>query len=364
MNECGDTLVEKRGNRRKGGKAGMQMDERKRKILRAIVQDYIATAEPIGSRTIARKFDLGVSPATIRNEMADLEDLGLIEQPHTSSGRVPSDAGYRYFVDCLMDPQTVSDEQKEIIERESSKRIHEIQEVISHTSRLLSELTNLTSIVLGPQKGKSTFGKMHFLPYQPGQVILVIVKENGTVENHIVDIGENLTTDELQQVAAVFNQKMRGYSLSQVKRSLLHEIYDELSRQRLLIDNTLDMLREILDDNEQEERIYLGGTLNMLNQPEFKDLGKVKTLFKVFEENESLKKLLQPYQEGLNVTIGGENTLKEFKGCSVISATYKVNGLTIGAVGVLGPTRMDYGKAIAIVDFMTRSLTEILTKRR
>ena len=342
----------------------MQMDERKRKILRAIVQDYIATAEPIGSRTIARKFDLGVSPATIRNEMADLEDLGLIEQPHTSSGRVPSDAGYRYFVDCLMDPQTVSDEQKEIIERESSKRIHEIQEVISHTSRLLSELTNLTSIVLGPQKGKSTFGKMHFLPYQPGQVILVIVKENGTVENHIVDIGENLTTEELQQVAGVFNQKMRGYSLSQVKRSLLHEIYDELSRQRLLIDNTLDMLREILDDNEQEERIYLGGTLNMLNQPEFKDLGKVKTLFKVFEENESLKKLLHPYQEGLNVTIGGENTLKEFKGCSVISATYKVNGLTIGAVGVLGPTRMDYGKAIAIVDFMTRSLTEILTKRR
>ncbi|HWQ41124.1 MAG TPA: heat-inducible transcriptional repressor HrcA [Desulfosporosinus sp.] len=342
----------------------MQMDERKRKILRAIVQDYIATAEPIGSRTIARKFDLGVSSATIRNEMADLEDLGLIEQPHTSSGRVPSDAGYRYFVDCLMDPQTISDEQREIIERESTKRIHEIQEVISHTSRLLSELTNLTSLVLGPQKGKSTFGKMHFLPYQPGQVILVIVKENGTVENHIIDIGENLTAEELQQVAGVFNQKMRGYSLGQVKRSLLHEIYNELSRQRRLIDNTLDMLREILDDNEQEDRIYLGGTLNMLNQPEFRDLGKVKALFKVFEENESLKKLLQPYQEGLNVTIGGENTLKEFKGCSVISATYKVNGLTIGAVGVLGPTRMDYGKAIAIVDFMTRSLTEILTKRR
>jgi len=342
----------------------MQMDERKRKILRAIVLDYIATAEPIGSRTIARKFDLGVSPATIRNEMADLEDLGFIEQPYTSAGRIPSDAGYRYFVDCLMDPQVLSEEDKEAIERESTKRIHEIQEVISHTSKLLSELTNLTSLVLGPQKTKSTFGKMHFLPYQPGQAIMVIVKENGAVENHIIDIGENLTAEELQQVAGVFNQKMRGYSLSQVKRSLLHEIYSELSRQRHLIDNALDMLKEILDDNEQEDRIYLGGTLNMLNQPEFRDLGKVKTLFKVFEENDSLKKLLQPYQDGLNVTIGGENTLKEFKSCSVISATYKVNGLTIGAVGVLGPTRMDYGKAIAIVDFMTRSLTEILTKRR
>jgi len=342
----------------------MQMDERKRKILRAIVLDYIATAEPIGSRTIARKFDLGVSPATIRNEMADLEDLGFIEQPYTSAGRIPSDAGYRYFVDCLMDPQALSEEDKETIERESSKRIHEIQEVISHTSKLLSELTNLTSIVLGPHKGKSTFGKMHFLPYQPGQVIMVIVKENGVVENHVIDVGENLTADELQQVAGVFNQKLRGYSLGQVKRSLLHEIYSELSEQRLLIDNALDMLRAILDDREGEERVYLGGTLNMLNQPEFKDLSKVKTLFKVFEENESLRKLLHPQNEGLNVTIGGENMLKEFRDCSLISATYKVNGLTIGAVGVLGPTRMDYAKVMAIVDFMTRSLTGVLTGRR
>ncbi len=342
----------------------MQMDERKRKILRAIVQDYIATAEPIGSRTIARKFDLGVSSATIRNEMADLGDLGFIEQPYTSAGRIPSDAGYRYFVDCLMDPQVLNEQEKEIIERESTKRINEIQEVITHTSKLLSELTNLTSLVLGPHKGKSTFGKMHFLPYQPGQVIMIIVKENGAVENHIIDVGENLTAEELQQVAGVFNQKMRGYSLSQVKRSLLHEIYSELSRQRLLIDNALDMLRAILDDNEEEERIYLGGTLNMLNQPEFRDLGKVKTLFKAFEENEPLKKLLTPRQEGLNVTIGGENILKEFQDCSVISANYKVNGLTIGAVGVLGPTRMDYAKVIAIVDFMTRSLTEVLIKRR
>ncbi|HBW37610.1 heat-inducible transcriptional repressor HrcA [Desulfosporosinus sp. BICA1-9] len=342
----------------------MQMDERKRKILRAIVQDYIATAEPIGSRTIARKFDLGVSSATIRNEMADLEDLGFIEQPYTSAGRIPSDAGYRYFVDCLMDPKVLNDEEKEFIERESTRRIHEIQEVITHTSKLLSELTNLTSLVLGPHKAKSTFGKLHFLPYQPGQVIMVIVKENGAVENHIIEVGENQTAEELQQVAEVFNQKMRGYSLNQVKRSMLHEIYSELSRQRLLIDNTLDMLRAILDDSEGEERICLGGTLNMLNQPEFKDLGKVKTLFKLFEENEPLKKLLHPDQEGLNVTIGGENSLKEFKDCSVISATYRVNGLTIGAVGVLGPTRMDYAKVIAIVDFMTRSLTDVLTKRR
>lgn len=342
----------------------MQMDERKRKILRAIVMDYIATAEPIGSRTIARKYDLGVSSATIRNEMADLEDMGFIEQPHTSAGRIPSDAGYRYFVDCLMDPQALTEEEMETIDREKTKRIYEIQEVVSHTGRLLSELTNLTSIVLGPHKGKSAFGKVHFLPYQPGQVIMVIVKENGEVENQIIDVEEDVTAEALQHAADVFNQKMRGQTLSQLKRSLLHEIYGELSQQRILIDNALDLLRDILDDNEEKERVYLGGTLNMLNQPEFKDLSKVKSLFKMFEESEALIQLLNQRQEGLNVTIGGENMVKEFRDCSLISASYQINGLTIGAVGVLGPTRMDYAKVIAIVDVMTRSLTGILKGRR
>lgn len=338
------------------------MDERKKKILRAIVQDYISTAEPIGSRTISRKFDLGISPATIRNEMADLEELGLLEQPHTSAGRVPSDAGYRYFVDCLMEPLRITEEERGIIERETAKRISEIQEVITHTSKLLSQLTNLTSIVLGPQKGKGAFNQMHFLPYQPGQAIMVVVKENGAVENHIVEIGESITVEELQHIASVFNQKMRGQTLTQVKKGLLHEIYSELTKQRSMIDNALAMLETILGDEEEKERIYLGGTLNMLNQPEFRDLDKVKSLFKVFEEDDRLKKLIHPGQEGLSVTIGGENTLKEFQDCSVISATYRVNGETIGAVGVLGPTRMDYAKAMAIVDFMTRSLSEILSR--
>ncbi|MHB8125639.1 MAG: heat-inducible transcriptional repressor HrcA [Desulfitobacteriaceae bacterium] len=342
----------------------MQMDERKKRILRAIVQDYIATAEPIGSRTIARKFDLGISPATIRNEMSDLEVLGLIEQPHTSAGRIPSDAGYRYYVDCLMEEVKLSKEEKAIIEQETAKRINEIQEVITHTSKLLSQLTSLTSIVLGPLKGKSAFGQMHFLPYQSGQAIMVIVKENGVVENHIVDIGLNVSAEELQQVAAVLNQKMRGQSLSQVKKGLLHEIYSELTRQRNLIDNALEMVAVILDSCEEKEQVYLGGTLNMLNQPEFKDLDKVKTLFKFFEEDESLKKLLQPTHEGLSVTIGGENIFKEFHDCSVISATYRVDEETIGAIGVLGPTRMDYSKAMAIVDFMTRSMSETLTRGR
>ncbi|MEL1133976.1 heat-inducible transcriptional repressor HrcA [Desulfitobacterium sp. THU1] len=343
----------------------MQMDERKKKILRAIVQDYVNTAEPVGSRTIARKFDLGISPATIRNEMSDIEDLGLIEQPHTSSGRIPSDAGYRYYVDCLMEKTKVSEDEKEVIERETTQRIAEIQSVISHSSKLLSELTHLTSIVVGPDKGNSAFSQMHFLPYQSGKAIMVVVKENGVVENQIVEIGENVTAEELQRIANLFNHKMRGHSMTEVKRDFLHEIYNELSRQRYLIDHALELLTAILDNKPQESnKVYLGGTLNMLNQPEFQDVEKIKNLFQVFEEGDQIKQFLRPKLEGITVTIGGENIMKELKDCSVITGTYCVEGEPLGTIGLIGPTRMDYGKSMAMVEYMTRTLTELLTKRR
>lgn len=343
----------------------MKMDERKEKILRAIVQDYIATAEPVGSRTISRKFNLGVSPATIRNEMADLEEMGYIEQPYTSAGRVPSDSGYRYYVDYLMEPLVLSDEEKRRISNEISSRISEVQEVIEYTGKLISQVTNLTSLVLGPKSKNSVLNKIYFLPYEPGKAIMVTVKDNGSVENNIVDIGEDTSPEELQVLANIFNEKMSGTRVQDLKKGLINEIYRELSRKRRIIDCVMSMLEKMFEDKEEEssERVYLGGTLNMLNQPEFRDLNKVKTLFSVFEENKKLKELLHHEQEGLSVTIGSENPDEVFKDCSIISATYHINGKQIGSIGVLGPTRMDYSKAIAIVDYLTKSLTEMLTNR-
>jgi len=342
----------------------MQLDERKKKILRAIVQDYINTAEPIGSRTIARKFNLGISPATIRNEMADLEEMGLIEQPHTSAGRVPSDAGYRYYVDCLLEPLTVSKEDKELIARETAIRVNEIQQVVAHISKLLSHLTSLTSIVMGPQKLKGTLDQLHFLPYRPGQAIMVVVKDNGGIENHVVDIDESVTAEDLQAIARALNQKMKGLTPKQLKASLLQEIYGQLNDQRRLIKKALEMIDALLEQEREEGTIYLGGQLNMLNQPEFRDLDKIKTLFEAFEEDETLKELITPKTEGLNVTIGGENKFKEFKDCSVISATYSVDGEVVGAIGVIGPTRMNYARVMALVDLMTKSMGQILKNFR
>lgn len=343
----------------------MEMDERKQKILKAIVQDYIATADPVGSRTLSKKFELGVSPATIRNEMADLEELGFIEQPHTSAGRIPSDTGYRYYVDYLMDPLTLNDEEKTTIQKEMSHRLTEVNEVIEYTGKLLSHVTNLTSLVLGPQNKNNVLKNLYFLPYESGKAIMVTVKDNGAVENNIVDIGENTSPEELQILATLFNEKMSGTRVQDMKKGLFEEIYRDLSRKRRMIDGVLSLLEKMFDDKEGEPtgRVYLGGALNMLNQPEFRDLNKVKNLFTVFEENNKLKELITHEQKGINISIGAENLDQVFKDCSVISATYHINGKQIGSVGVLGPTRMDYSKAITIVDYMTKSLTEMLTQR-
>lgn len=343
----------------------MEMDERKHKILKAIVQDYIATAEPIGSRTISKKNELGVSPATIRNEMADLEEMGLIEQPHTSAGRVPSDTGYRYYVDYLMDPLILNKEDKKTINHEITSRLSEVQEVIAYTGKLISQVTNLTSIVLGPKSSSSVLKNLYFLPYEQGKAIMVTVKENGAVENDIVDIGQDTTPEELQLLANIFNQKMSGTRVQDLKRGLIDEIYGELSRKRRIIDGMMGILERTFDDKDGmgEERIYLGGTLNMLDQPEFRDIDKVRSLFSVLGENNKLKELFKSDQQGINVMIGAENAEQVFRNCSVISATYQINGKQIGSVGVLGPTRMDYGKAIAIVDYMTKSLSELLSER-
>ncbi|MGI6451612.1 MAG: heat-inducible transcriptional repressor HrcA [Desulfitobacteriia bacterium] len=343
----------------------MEMDERKQRILKAIVQDYIATAEPVGSRTISKKFELGVSPATIRNEMADLEEMGLIEQPHTSAGRIPSDSGYRYYVDTLMDPLVLDEQEKRMIRAEMTSRLDEVQEVIEYTGKLISQVTSLTSLVMGPKSRNSVLKRLYFLPYESGKAIMVTVKDNGSVENNIVDIGEDTTSEELQILANIFNEKMSGTRVQDLKQGLIREIYSELSRRRRIIDGMMSILERIFEnkDTDSNDRVYLGGALNMLNQPEFRDLQKVKDLFSVFEENRKLIELINPQQEGINITIGAENPDLAFKECSIITATYHINGRQIGSVGVLGPTRMDYRKAVSIVDYMTKSLTEILTKK-
>jgi len=338
------------------------MDERKKKVLQAIVQDYIATAEPVGSRTIARKYDLGVSPATIRNEMADLEDLGYIEQPHTSAGRIPSDLGYRYYVDWLMEKEKLKPYEEEYIQQVFSRKMEQIESVIKQATEILSRVSNYTAIILGPQLGKRTFQRIELIPLSPNSALMVTIINSRFVKHHIIDVPETITQADLERISGVLNAKLYGYALEQVKEATLKEIFEDLSNYKVIVKTIFEMIDHLTSDHSSE-KVYLGGTLNIFNQPEFKDIDKVKSLLSVLEQDEILKDLLEAnIPEGLSVRIGGENKYQGINNCSLITSTYQVNDEIVGTIGILGPTRMPYSKAISLVECVTEHLTRALEK--
>ncbi|MFZ5946024.1 MAG: heat-inducible transcriptional repressor HrcA [Bacillota bacterium] len=340
----------------------MELDARKRKVLEAIIIDYIATAEPVGSRTIARKYDLGVSPATIRNEMADLEEMGLIEQPHTSAGRIPSDAGYRFYVDCIMERMVLASEARTLIESTFQKKIKQIEDLIQLSLKTLSQMTNYTSLVLAPQLGKSTLQLIQLMLVEPGKALIVIVTDGGRVENKIVDIPDTITKTDLEIVSSVLNNKFKGLATKEWDKTILKEVYAYLLKQQKVVTLALDFLDSLLGE-DIEEKVYFAGALNILNQPEFKDVTKVKSLFELLEDENIVSSMLKDdKEEGVQVKIGSENKLDIVKDCSIITATYRLDGKVLGTVGLLGPTRMNYSQAVSVMDFLTQTLSSSLKK--
>ena len=339
------------------------LDERKQRILQAIINDYISSAEPVGSRTIARKYDLGVSPATIRNEMADLEMLGYLEQLHTSSGRIPSSKGYRFYVDDLLPPKPMTDKEKTLIDQWYKARVKRIEEVFQETAKIISRVTKNVSLVLAPQLSQAAFRCLQFLPLDEQRVIAVIMTDAGFVENKIVAMPDGARFDDFQRMAGVINKCLAGQTLDAIRPESLKRIRDEIMDETLY-ESALELIRRSLDA-EKKERLYLGGTTQMLNQPEFHDVGKVKDILLMLEEEQLLKDILHAHMgEGLAVTIGHENQYSGIQDCSIITATYHLDGELLGTIAVLGPTRMEYGKAMTLLDYMNSNLTEIIKKFR
>ncbi|KAB2952294.1 heat-inducible transcription repressor HrcA [Heliorestis acidaminivorans] len=339
----------------------MQMDERKQKVLSAIIRDYVSTAEPVGSRTIARKYNLGVSPATIRNEMSDLEELGFIEQPYTSAGRIPSDGGYRYFVDCLMEREQLNDSEL-IVVRESLHDHLEVNMLMQQATDLLSQMTNYTAVVLSPEVGKTTFRQMQLIPIQPNKAVAVVITSAGIVESKILDIPEFLSATDLKKVARFINRSLMGLSLDKVRMALFRELAEKLKKEEQVLSQALEVIDEALKA-EGQERVYLSGTLNIFKQPEFKDVEKIQTLLGILQEQNTVRHILnETSKHGINVKIGLENDHQGFRNCSMITATYQVDGETLGVIGLIGPTRMEYSKAMAAVETLTDQLSLVLRK--
>ncbi|MFX4263376.1 heat-inducible transcriptional repressor HrcA [Pelotomaculum propionicicum] len=339
------------------------MDDRKQKVLLAIVQDFIATAEPVGSRTIAKKYGLGVSPATIRNEMADLEEMGYIEQPHTSAGRVPSVRGYRYYVDYLMKKRELTRDEEELIRSQLETKARDVGRVIQRTGNLLSQLTSYTSMVLTQQMGPNNFKHVQLVQMNPSQTMVIVVMDNGAVHNRMIETPESIIASDLETLSKVLNAKLQGLNMETIKITLLKELYFELGRHKHILDLALELIQDSLALKE-EDKIYLGGVFNMLTQPEFHNVERVKTMLGILEQEKLLCELLsgESRDEGVTVRIGGEIKDYDIKDYSVVAAPYTLSGRKIGTVGVLGPTRMDYAKVISVVDFLTKNLSIALDR--
>lgn len=338
------------------------LNERKKKILQIIIEDYISSAEPVGSRTIARKYDLGLSPATIRNEMSDLELLGYLEQPHTSAGRIPSAQAYRFYVDALIEPGTLTDNDMALIDGWYNERRRNIDDIFQSTAKILSRMTQNVSMVLTNQQTIANFCYLKFLPLDSQHAILCIVADDGSIDTNVVDSPLGMSSEEMDYLAGKMSKLLEDRNLSDISVEILQNVHTDVVEDKLIFSSLLQAVRK-MTGRRQEQKVFLGGTKQLLNQPEFRDVERVRNLLGILEEEKVLKDLLQGGEDsGLKVTIGSENKFTGIQDCSMVQATYRLNGQIVGTMAVLGPTRMEYGKVISVMDYLHKYLKTILDK--
>lgn len=331
-------------------------------VLRAIVMDYIRTAEPVGSRTISRKYGFSLSPATIRNTMASLEELGYVAQPHTSAGRIPTERGYRFYVDALMDRPQLSRDEVEQIEHQVDPSKREMEELPREAGKLLSALSPYVAVVLAPQE--SRFRRVEFVSIAPDRVLVILLADTGLVHHKSIAVDEPMAQDELDRIARHLTDLLHWRSLREVRDLLLAQMAEEKAQYDRMLARALRLGVKALEA-EPEADVYVAGAAHIADQPEFADIAKMKALFAAFEEKSKLVKILNECLTGgeFKIFIGSEIPVQEIQGLSVIASPYRRGGRVLGVLGVLGPTRMDYGRALTLVETTARILSRALTKQ-
>ena len=336
------------------------LTERQKKILQIIIEDYIATAEPVGSRTIARNHGLGLSPATIRNEMSDLELLGYLEQPHTSAGRVPSAQAYRFYVDSLMEPGILTYKDRALIDGWYLERKRDIDDIFRSTAKILSRMTQNVSMVLANKHSAANFKYMKFLPLDDSHAILCIVTDDGEMDNCLVNIPLGMRPEDLDYLAGRISRMLSGRSMLAISEEDLNAAYLNVTKDKVLLSPLNSAIKKMAAESA-EQKVFLGGAKQLLNQPEFRDVERVKDLLGILEEERVVKDLLAAGTDsGMRITIGSENKFSGIKDCSMVQATYRLNGEIVGTMAVLGPTRMEYGKVMAVMNYLHKYLEVIL----
>ena len=337
-------------------KGKVELDDRKNRVLKAIVEEYINTAEPVSSASIMNKNDLNYSSATIRNEMAELEKKGYIEKTHTSSGRIPSEKGYRYYVDELIKDDNISLEEIKYISDKLESKINEIDDLTKITATTISEITHYTTLAIGPSSEGLLIDEIKFVLLGPRMLMAIILTNTGMVKETIIKFEEDITDKQVETINYIFNQKLKGKPLEIIDVPLEQYLINELKYSVNVIKPIVEQIKKVLNE---DRTIYLDGANRAFDLPEFNSLAVAKNFVNILDEKEVMADILNSgLAEDINVYIGDENQKDELKDFSIITFKHKVSGKDVGTIGIIGPKRMNYSKVISVMKYINKKLKD------
>ncbi len=341
----------------------IELNRRDRQVLEAVVTDYIQSGEPVGSRTISKRYGLKVSSATIRNVMSDLEEMGFLHQPHTSAGRVPTEKGIRFYLDTILKFKALEREEKTQIRQAFQKTQGDVKELLRRTSKILSRFCHQAGVVLWPKLSTARLKHIEFIRLRPQQILVILISKTGWVHHHILDWEEHINQDELNRYSRYVNELLEDMVLGQVKDRILGEMHKEKVLFDQLFSRALEMTHLFFQSTLENSDVYIEGQTNLLNNPEFAHVERMRSLLETFENKSRIIKLLDRTlnaSPGVNIILGSESELLELQEVSLISSPYRHGDTHVGVLGVLGPLRMDYSRIIPVVEFTAGLLSQLL----
>lgn len=344
----------------------MELDDRKEKILKAIIQTYLETGEPVGSRTISKYSDLKLSSATIRNEMSDLEELGYIVQPHTSAGRIPSDMGYRFYVDQIIREK---DHQVSEMQELMIQRVDRVELLLKQMAQILASNTNYATMVSGPNYQRTKLKFIQLSKVEARKLLTVVVVEGNIIRNSFVTVEEELTDEEILNLNILLNNSLNGLTIEEINLGLITKLKEQAGSHRQVVELVLNEISEAIEAQEDDLQVYTSGATNIFKYPELSDTRKASELLSTLEQKELLKGLFEQNDDLLpssdsqiQVYIGDETPVQSMKDCSVVTANYVLSDGLRGTIGIIGPKRMDYEKVVSTLRTLVTQLNETFKK--
>lgn len=341
-----------------------ELNEREKIILRSVIRQFILTASPVGSRNITKKYDMGISPATVRNIMADLEDSGFINHPHTSAGRVPTDKGYRYYVDSLMNIKDVKSKEKNLIDKELNVEYDETDELVRITSKLLSTITNQLACVTYPNLDSGILDKLQIVSLTSSRILVIVSIKSGLVKTITLELTSNIKESQVESVQSLLNERLAGLRFKEIRKTFKERLKDVDEKQKPIIRLFFDSMDKIFKDEINPDKLIVTGAKNVIRQPEFESTENFQSIVELMEDKDIIIHIMEKSSKHDNeqvfISIGSELAEQKMKQYSFISKEYKL-GETSGTLGIIGPKRMEYSKIVAIVDYLAKMLSQFLT---